>query len=100
LKLGAIVLGVTCTSGDEFTWSDRDVKIPISRTGKLSAHFAQAPTLVSGGVTVGGTDKLDGTLNRRHTMLTGTWRVHQTYILQTGQTVQCDSGRVRFTDVG
>jgi H+/Cl- antiporter ClcA len=32
------------------------------------------------------------------TMLTGTWRVEQTYISSTGQTDQCDSGPVRFTD--
>ena len=100
LKLGAIAFGMTCTSGDEFVWSDRDVKVPISRTGKLRAHFAQPPTLVSSGVTVGGTDTLDATLNRRHTMLTGTWRLVQTYISSTGQTDQCDSGPVRFTDVG
>jgi hypothetical protein len=98
LKLGAIAFGMTCTSGDEFVWSDRDVKVPISRTGKLRANFAQAPTLVSSGVTVGGTDMLDATLNRRHTMLTGTWRLVQTYISSTGQTDQCDSGPVRFTD--
>jgi len=99
LKLGAIVLGMTCTSGDEFVQSDRDVKIPITRAGRLTAHFAQAPTPASGGGTVGGTDTLDATLNRRHTVLTGTWRLVQTYISPTGQTDQCDSGPVRFTDI-
>lgn len=98
LKLGAIAFGMTCTSGDEFVESDRDVKVPITRTGKLTAHYAQAPTPVSDGATVGGTDTLDATLNRRHTMLTGTWRLVQTYISSTGQTDQCDSGPVRFTD--
>ena len=60
LKLGAIALRHDVhVRGRVRARSDRDVKVPISRTGKLSAHFAQPPTLVSGGVTVGGTDSLD-----------------------------------------
>jgi hypothetical protein len=98
LRLGAIVLGMTCASGDEFVFNDRDVRVPIARSGKLHADFAQAPTPTSGGGTVGGTDSLNATLNRERTELTGTWRVQQTYISQTGQTDQCDSGPVRFTD--
>lgn len=100
LKVGAIAFGMTCTSGDEFVQTDRDVKVPISPSGKVSAHYAQPPTLVSDGVTVGGTDTLNATLNRRHTVLTGTWRLQQTYISPSGQTDQCDSGPVHFTDIG
>ncbi len=100
LKLGAIALGMTCTSGDEFVFSDRDVRVPITRSGKLRADFAQAPTPISGGETEGGTDSLNATLNPHRTQLTGTWRVQETYISQTGQTDQCDSGPVRFTDIG
>ena len=100
LKLGAIALDVTCASGADFVLRDRDVRIPITRSGKLRANFAQAPTPFSGGGTVGGTDSLNATLNPQHTELTGTWRVRQTYISPSGQTDQCDSGLVRFTDMG
>ncbi|HTT27999.1 MAG TPA: hypothetical protein VMG37_06290 [Solirubrobacteraceae bacterium] len=98
LKLGAIALGMTCASGDEFVFTDRDVRVPITRSGKLHADFAQAPTPASGGGTVGGTDSLNATLNPQRTELTGTWRVQQTYISSTGQTDQCDSGPVRLID--
>lgn len=98
LKLGAIALGMTCGSGDEFVFTDRDVRVPITRSGKLRADFAQAPTPASGGGTVGGTDSLNATLNPQRTELTGTWRVQQTYISPAGETEQCDSGPVRFSD--
>lgn len=98
LSLGAIAMGMTCSSGDEFVFADRDLRVPIARSGKLHADFAQAPTSASGGGTVGGTDSLNATLNRQRTELTGTWRVQQTYISQTGQVDQCDSGPVRFID--
>ena len=100
LKLGAMAVGMTCASGDEFVFTDRDARIPITRSGKLRADFAQAPTPVSGGGTEGGTDTLNAKLNPKHTMLTGTWRVQETYISSSGQTDQCDSGPVQFTDVG
>lgn len=100
LKLGAIALDMTCTSGDEFVIEDQDVRIQITRGGKLRADFAQAPTALSGGGTIGGTDSLNATLNRQHTLLTGTWELQQTYISPAGQTDQCDSGLVRFTDLG
>ena len=57
------------------------------------------PTPVSGGGTYSGTDSLSAKLNRQRTQLTGTWRLQLTYISPTGQTDQCDSGLVRFTDV-
>ena len=100
LKVGAIALYMTCASGDQLVFPDRDLRIPITAAGKLHADFAQAPTQVSGGGTVGGTDTLTASLNRAHTRLTGTWRLVQTYISPTGQTDQCDSGPVQFTDVG
>jgi hypothetical protein len=99
LKLGAMAVGMTCVSGDEFVFTDRDVRIPITRSGKLRADFAQAPTPISGGVTEGGTDVLNAKLNPNHTMLSGTWRVQETYISSSGQSDQCDSGLVQFTDV-
>jgi hypothetical protein len=98
LKLGAIALSMTCASGDEFVFTDRDMRVPITRAGKLRADFAIPPTPASGGGTVGGTDSLNATLNAQRTELTGTWRAQQTYISQTGQTDQCDSGPVRFSD--
>lgn len=100
LKLGAMAVGMTCASGDEFVFTDRDARIPITRSGQLRADFAQAPTPVSGGVTEGGTDTLNAKLNPKHTMLTGTWSVQETYISSSGQSDQCDSGPVQFTDVG
>ena len=30
LKLGAMAVGMTCASGDEFVFTDRDVRIPIT----------------------------------------------------------------------
>jgi len=99
LKLGAMAVGMTCVSGDEFVFTDRDVRIPITRSGKLHADFAQAPTPISGGVTEGGTDVLNAKLNSHHTMLSGTWRVEETYISSSGQSDQCDSGPVQFTDI-
>ena len=100
LKLGAMAVGMTCASGDQFVFTDRDVRIPITRGGKLRADFAQAPTPVSGGGTEGGTDTLNAKLNPKHTMLSGTWRVEETYISTSGQSDQCDSGPVQFTDIG
>jgi hypothetical protein len=100
LRLGAIALDIKCTSGTEFVLEDQDVRIPITRSGKLRADFAQAPTPVSGGSTVGGVDSLNATLNRQDTKLTGTWRLQQTIISASGQTDQCDSGLVQFRDLG
>ncbi len=37
---------------------------------------------------------------RSDTMLSGTWRVEETYISTSGQSDQCDSGPVQFTDIG
>ena len=61
--------------------------------------FAQVPTPISGGGTEGGTDALDAKLNLRHTMLSGTWSIQETYISSSGREFdECDSGPVRFVD--
>lgn len=99
LKVGAIAMDMTCSSGDQFVVPDRDVRIPITHGGKIHAAFAQAPTALSGGGSVGGTDTLNASLNPAHTRLTGTWRLQQTYISPSGQTDQCDTGLVQFSDV-
>ena len=100
LKLGAIAMNMTCSSGDQFVVPDRDVRIPITHGRQAPRGLRAGADPVLGRRVRGGTDTLNASSIPQHTKLTGTWRLEQTYISPSGQTDQCDSGPVQFTDVG
>lgn len=96
LSVGAIALGMTCTSGSSFVVQDAFARVRISPTGTLRARFSTPPTAAANGATVSGTDALTARLSRRHTQLSGTWRMVFNYSASNGMSDRCDSGPVRF----
>jgi hypothetical protein len=100
LTLGSIALSMNCTSGGQFVLADGFGPVRISPRGKLHATFSIPPTAGSSGATYSGTDSLTAHLGRRHTQLSGTWRLQVNYTFTNGMSDRCDSGPVRFTATG
>jgi hypothetical protein len=100
LTLGSIAISMNCTSGDQFVLEDAFARVSIKPNGRLHATFSQPPTAASSGVTYSGTDSLTARLGRRHTQLSGTWRLRVNYTFTNGMSDRCDSGPVRFTATG
>jgi hypothetical protein len=97
LTLAAISLDLNCTSGDEAVLPDAFAKVRIKANGRLHATESIPATAGSDGETYSGTDSLTAHLNRRHSQLSGTWRLRLNYNFTNGMSDQCDSGPVRFT---
>ena len=100
LKLGAVSLVMSCTSGAQFVLADVLTRVRIKANGRLHAAHSVPPTAGSNGDTYSATDSLTARLNRRHSLLTGTWRLQVSYSFTNGMSDQCDSGPVRFTATG
>jgi hypothetical protein len=100
LTFGSIAISMNCTSGDQFVVEDAFARVSIKANGRLHATFSQPPTAASGGVTYSGTDSLTAHLGRRHSQLSGTWRLQVNYSFTNGMSDECDSGPVRFTATG
>ena len=95
LVIASVAIDLKCTSGNEFTFEDEFAGLRVSTGGRLNGGWAQPPTKLSDGYTVGGTGSLTATLDRKHSKLTGVWEVQQTFISPTGQSDQCSSGPVK-----
>ncbi len=100
LTLGSIAISMNCTSGDQFVLGDGFSRVRISPSGKLHATLSIPPTAGSSGASYSGTDSLTAHLGRRHSQLSGMWRLHVNYTFTNGMSDQCDSGPVRFTATG
>jgi hypothetical protein len=100
LTLAGIALNMTCTSGAEFVLADLFAHVRINPNGRLRSTASQPPTAGPNGGTVTSTDSLTGRLNRRHSQLSGLWRLQVNYSFTNGMSDQCDSGPVRFLATG
>jgi hypothetical protein len=96
LVVAAVGVDLKCTSGIQFSVEDEYLGVPIAANGKLRAGYVVPPTQVSGG-SVAGSSSLTGTLNHRHSKLSGTWQLHMSFVLPSGTSDECSSGIVRFT---
>jgi hypothetical protein len=96
LLSSGIAIRMGCTSGAQPVWPDAFAHIPIAANGRLHVSFTP-PTTTQSGVTTSATDTLTAHLNPAHSVLTGTWHLSVHVTLANGQSVSCDSGRVRFT---
>jgi hypothetical protein len=97
LTVGAIALGLTCTSGAQFVVPDALGRIRIRPNGRLHDAVAVPPTAGSNGETVSATDSLTARLNGRHSQLSGIWRLRMNFSFTNGMSDRCDSGPVRFS---
>lgn len=96
LTVGAIALGMTCTSGAQPIVPDSLARVPITPSGKLHRTVVVPPTAGSNGQTFSAIDSLTAHLNPGHSELSGVWRLRVTYSLGNGMSEKCDSGPVRF----
>lgn len=97
LTVAAIAVGTSCTSGSQIVFPDSFVRVPISKNGRLHAASSQPPTADTAGDTYTWTDSVTARVNRRHTQLSGVWRLSVVYTFTNGMSDRCDSGPVRFT---
>lgn len=97
LVVGSVALRMSCTSGSGYMTEDDYSREPIAASGNVHDGWALPPTKLSDGTLYGGSSSFTGHLDRRRQKLTGTWHMHETYVTATGQTIECDSGVVRFT---
>lgn len=96
IRLIAIGLDMKCTSGDQFSTEDGFANVAIAPSGRVHAT-SKIPS--SPGPTeslTGGSDSLTGRFNRKRSAFQGTWELHLSFQSSTGQTDECDSGRVSF----
>jgi hypothetical protein len=91
-----IGLHMMCTSGQGYSTMDGYVHVPIAANGKLSGSGDLAPTTGSDGTTYGLSSKFTATLSRNHARLSGTWDLHETFIMKDGTRDECDSGSITF----
>lgn len=92
-------LVMRCTVGGSLPLEVGDDNLPISSDGRVHYALLIPPSPGSGsGVTLaGGSERFAGKLNRKRSTFSGMWQLHLTFVLASGQTDQCDSGRVRLT---
>jgi hypothetical protein len=98
VQVGAIALGMSCTSGATFATPDQFSHIRIGPNGDLHAAFNLPSTALSGGGTYSGTDSMSARLNHKRSQVTGVWELQLSYTFADGTTDRCDSGPVRFVD--
>jgi hypothetical protein len=98
-KIGLIATGLdmSCTSGESLPLEDGWERLPISASGEVHAAATIPPSPASTISLTGGSHSLFGRFNRQRSVFSGVWRLHLTFKTATGQTAQCDSGRVAFT---
>lgn len=95
-----VVFGMHCTSGDLFTTPDGWIRIRVPSSGVVHASGAIAPVPASSAkndAITGGLDTLNGKLNPKRGIFSGSWELQLNYVSATGQSDACDSGRVSFT---
>jgi hypothetical protein len=90
-------LDMRCTLGDSFSLEGGAENLPISSDGKVHGARQIPPSPGSGASVTGGSEKFAGKLNRKRSTFSGMWQLHLTFVMASGQTDQCDSGRVRLT---
>ena len=98
-KIGLIATGLdmSCTSGEALPLEDGWERLPISASGQVHAAATIPPLRGATSSLTGGSHSLSGRFNRQRSVFSGVWRLHLTFKTATGQTDQCDSGRVTFT---
>ena len=97
LLAGGIAISATCTDGSNFVVPDLALRVPIGADGRLHRSVVTPPTAGPNGTTYSGSDTLTGRLGAAHLKLTGTWRLRVRVTGPGGESIQCDSGPVRFT---
>jgi hypothetical protein len=98
IRLAAIGLDMTCTSGSTFSLSAWFTDLAVGPNGKVHVLAAILPQAGSGGVTLtGGNETFSGRLNRTQLTFAGTWRMQLNYTLPNNQSDHCDSGPVAFS---
>ena len=96
LRVAAIGLTMSCTSGASFGAMSAVVNLRIGTNGTVSANSVIPP---SAGATVsltGGSSSFRAKLNRKLATIAGTWDLQENFAFPDGQTDHCDSGQVRF----
>ncbi len=96
-KIAVIATGLdmSCTSGERLPLEDGWERLPISANGRIHAAATIPPESTI--FLTGGSHSLTGRLNPQRSVFSGVWRLHLTFKTATGQSDQCDSGRVTFT---
>ncbi len=97
LTIAEIAVSMNCTSGTQFLVPDDFLRVPINKDGRLHGTYSQPPTAGASGETYTWTDSITARLNRRHTRLSGVWRLSIHDSFTNGMSDQCSSGPVRFT---
>ena len=96
VTVGAIAISLNCTSGSQPVNSDLFTRVHINAQGRMNAASSQPPTAGPTGATYTWTDSLTARLNRKHTLVSGVWRLAVNFSFTNGMSDECDSGPVRF----
>jgi hypothetical protein len=98
LFAGAIVVDMSCASGESFAVPDEFVGNRRFRpNGTIRFVKPIAPFATPGGSLISGSRSIAVRLNRKRMTLSGTWRLHLDFTFVNGQTDHCDSGQVHVS---
>jgi hypothetical protein len=100
VNIGAIALQMSCASGASFAAPDTVGHIHIGPNGNLHSDVNIPPTSLSGGGTYSGTDVMTAFTNRKRSRVVGVWQLSLSYTFTDGTSDHCNSGPVRFADIG
>jgi len=96
LELAVADLQLTCSSGGQLIVRGGWLALPISASGQVHASRLIPPSGGSASAVTGGSDNFSGKLNRKKATFSGTWQMQVAFSMPSGQTDQCQSGRVTF----
>jgi hypothetical protein len=97
LLASGIAISAACTDGSNYVVPDLALRVPIGADGRLHRLVITPPTAGPNGGTYSGSDMLTGMLGLAHSRLTGTWRLRVQVTEPGGESLECDSGPVRFS---
>jgi hypothetical protein len=97
LLAAGIGIALPCTLGNTVAVSTGAGLLRIGKGGKISGSTT-IPASTSDGVSMtGGTNSMTAVLDPKRWRVSGTWQMEMGFSSSTGQTNQCNSGRVTFT---
>ena len=92
-----VTLEVACTSGADFTFTDKYVDLPVTRAGRFRTSFGPVTERNADGTTTDYQGRIAGALNDTKTRIAGVWRIIYTNHDAAGTvTDTCDSGLVSW----
>lgn len=92
IKTAVIAVDLRCTDGEQFTFADPWLLVPVKSNGSFRASFHDSST--EQGATIEISDSFAGKLNHKRTRLSAKLQLQMTVHEPDGTSVSCDSGTV------